>query len=47
VLVFVGEGTPVEVVLEGPELARLRNEARQAAHDLLAVGATADAAGLR
>jgi ATP-dependent helicase/nuclease subunit A len=47
VLVFVGEGTPVEVVIEGADMARLRSEARQAAHDLLAVGAPADAGGIR
>jgi ATP-dependent helicase/nuclease subunit A len=35
-LVFVGDGTPAEVVLDGDALARARRTAQTAAHDLLA-----------
>jgi len=39
VLVFVGDGAPIEVVLEGTELAEACGTARRAADELLAVGA--------
>jgi hypothetical protein len=39
-LVFVGDGTPVEVVLDGDALAQARRTAQQAANDLLAAGAS-------
>jgi hypothetical protein len=40
VLVFVGDGTPAEVVLDGAALAQARRTAQQAAHDLLAEAGT-------
>jgi ATP-dependent helicase/nuclease subunit A len=45
VLVFVGDGAPIEVVLEGAELADACGAARRSAAELLAV--SADVPGLR